>query len=60
MAGPFVDANDVLHGFIYSGSFRRLDVPGAAGTRLWHMRNNGQVAGAFVDALNEIHAVIAH
>jgi len=58
IVGAYVDFNlGVGYGFIYSGTFGKVDVPGATGALLVRIKNNGHVTGAFADSLNELHGM---
>jgi hypothetical protein len=50
VVGDYVDAADVMHGFIYSGTtFTSFDVPGSTATTINGLNDVGQIVGFFVD-----------
>src|SRR5450631_296109 len=61
IAGLYLDASGLQHGFTYSGgAFTRVDVVGASGSLLTRVKNNKTVTGGFVDVLTELHGIKGH
>jgi hypothetical protein len=62
----YVDADEVLHGFVRSaaGSFRKVDAPGAstfgmvAGTAAFSINDAGVVAGTYIDSNTALHGFV--
>jgi YVTN family beta-propeller protein/probable HAF family extracellular repeat protein len=51
MAGRYVDAENVYHGFVLqNGVFTEVDFPGALGTAIWGINDNGDLVGRYLDA----------
>ena len=46
IVGYYVDSNNGLHGFLYSGgTFTTIDYPGSGDTNLWGINNYGDIVG---------------
>ncbi|MFZ0422007.1 MAG: hypothetical protein WAL80_03930 [Xanthobacteraceae bacterium] len=61
VAGTFLDASFVTHGFIYSnGTYAQIDDPdaGSQGTTVTTINNSGEVSGYYTDASNQQHGFI--
>ena len=51
MAGRYVDAEGVYHGFVLqSGAFTSINFPGSLGTAVWGINDNGDLVGRYLDA----------
>jgi len=51
MAGRYVDAEGVYHGFVFqNGVFTAINFPGALGTAVWGINDNGDLVGRYLDA----------
>lgn len=65
VAGEYIDANDVIHGFVRApdGSFTYVDAPDAGtqpfqGTNPLTINAAGQVTGAYIDSDGVLHAFV--
>jgi len=48
MAGRYVDAQNVIHGFVLqNGAFTNIDFPSAQQTAVWGMNDNGDLVGRY-------------
>ena len=48
MAGRYVDAQNVIHGFVLqNGVFTNIDFPGAQRTAVWGINDNGDLVGRY-------------
>lgn len=51
MAGRYVDAEGVYHGFVVqNGVLTPINFPGALGTAVWGINDNGDLVGRYLDA----------
>jgi hypothetical protein len=56
----YTDAGGAVHGFQFDGrNFSRVDVPGAAITRVFGINALGDMVGAFVDVAGRTHGFVA-
>jgi hypothetical protein len=59
VAGYYYNADNVNHGFVFSGgTFSTVEVAGARGTLLSRIKNDGRVTGVYTDALTGQHGLI--
>jgi uncharacterized membrane protein len=61
VVGSWLDANNMMHGFLFdysTGSFTSLDVPGASGTWAWGINNAGVITLESTDAAGAPHAYL--
>ncbi|MGB6404082.1 MAG: beta-propeller fold lactonase family protein [Candidatus Sulfotelmatobacter sp.] len=51
MAGRYVDAEGVYHGFVVqNGAFTPINLPGSLGTAAWGINDNGELGGRYLDS----------
>jgi uncharacterized membrane protein len=60
ITGIYIDADDVLHGFLAVGAnFTSLDFPDATGTSGWGINSAGQIVGIYGAADDSVHGYLA-
>ncbi len=60
ITGIYIDADDVLHGFLAVGAnFTSLDFPAATSTSGWGINSAGQIVGVYGAADDSVHGYLA-